>query len=55
MPKAKPKKKRVRYMKMGQADVTLHLEPRGGRVTMTVILPAEISKILARRIKKRIG
>jgi hypothetical protein len=54
-PKRKPTTKKARYLKTGKADVTLHLEPRGGRVTLSVILPASISKILARRIKKRLG
>jgi hypothetical protein len=53
--KTKPKAKKVRYMKMGKADVSLHLEPRGGRVTLSVSLPTSISKILARRVKKCVG
>jgi len=57
---AKPKSnnagatKKIPYMKMGKAEVTLHLEPRGGRVTLSVSLPKEISKILARRLKRRV-
>lgn len=58
MAKPKPKsaatRKKVPYMKMGHAEVSLHLEPRGGKVTLCVSLPKEISKILARRLKRRV-
>jgi hypothetical protein len=53
MVKANKRAKRAPYMKLGKADVTLHLQKRGGRVELSVILPASISKILARRLDKR--
>lgn len=46
-------RKRVSHIKTGQAQVTLHLQPRTKRLTLTVVLPREISTILARRVDKR--
>jgi hypothetical protein len=57
MPKAKnapkKKKKKVSHMKLKEADLQLHLQPRTGRMQLIVTLPANISDILWRRLKKR--
>jgi hypothetical protein len=49
------KKKKVSHMKMGKADVQLHLQPQTGRMQIILTFPAKISKILARRLDKRIN
>jgi hypothetical protein len=53
--KASKKKKKVSHMKMGKADVQLHLQPQTGRMQIILTFPEKISKILARRLDRRIN
>jgi hypothetical protein len=49
---AKPKKK-VSYLHTANAEVQIHLPKKKGKMTLSVILPADIEKQLAKRLSKR--
>ena len=49
MPK---RKKKVRHLKAGQADVKLQF--RGNRIELTVVIPADMERRLARRLQRRV-
>jgi hypothetical protein len=46
-----PKQKKVPHMKTANAEVKLHF--RGKRIVLTVVLPRDMERILARRASKR--
>jgi hypothetical protein len=49
---AKPTKKSP-YLRTAKAKVQIHLPKKKGKMTLTIILPANIEKRLAKRLSKR--
>jgi hypothetical protein len=50
---AKAKEKRTQYLQTGKATVQIHLPKKKGRMTLSVVLPADIERQLAKRLWKR--
>jgi translation initiation factor 1 (eIF-1/SUI1) len=50
---AKAKKKRTQYLQTAKAKVQIHLPKKKGRMTMSIVLPADIERQLAKRLWKR--
>jgi len=46
-------KKRAPYLQTAKAEVQIHLPKKKGRMTMSIVLPADIERQLAKRLWKR--